>query len=110
MREAKFDLGDVVCHKASGECGIIVGINMRCSVHPPISAYHMAGDRSECEIEFAGSYELSVRLGKVLDSVDEDVLEKVGINVQGHTVYDEMPSNAHQKVVSGSGAESEGMV
>ena len=77
MSEAKFQLGDLVCHKANGERGVVTDIAMRCTVHPGISAAHIGGSSDACDFVFAGTYELSVRLGKVIDGIDEDVLELV---------------------------------
>ena len=75
MREAKFQLGDIVYHKASGERGVVTSMNMRCTVHDPFDAAHIIGNRADCEFVFAGTYDLSIGLGGVLEGIDEDVLE-----------------------------------
>jgi hypothetical protein len=77
MSEAKFQIGDTVYHKASGERGVVANMAVRCTVHPPMHSAHVIGSRGECEYVFAGAYDLSVGLGKVMEGVDEDVLELV---------------------------------
>ncbi len=75
MREAKFQMGDTVYHKASGERGVVTDIAMRCTVHPLVHLAHISGSRDECDFVFAGTYELSVGLDREIERVDEDVLE-----------------------------------
>ena len=40
MREAKFQVGDTVYHKSSGERGVVTGWSMTCTVHPAMSVSH----------------------------------------------------------------------
>ena len=76
VKEAKFKVGDLVCHKASGEKGVIVHVDMRCTVHPEFYAAHLAGRLDECVLGFSGTYALSVGLEKdVVDEVAEELLE-----------------------------------
>ena len=77
MGEAKFQIGDIVYHKASGERGVVTDMAMRCTVHPPMQLAHVLGAKADCQFVFAGTYELSVGLGRVAEEVDEDVLELV---------------------------------
>jgi len=75
MTKPRFEPGDVVRHKASGERGVITGVGMRCTVHLGIRAIACLGKSDECEREFDGTYDLSATLGTTLDDVSEGVLE-----------------------------------
>ncbi len=102
MSEAKFQIGDTVYHKASGERGVVVDMAMRCTVHPPMHSAHLfGGSRGECEFVFAGTYDLSVGLGRVMEGIDEDVLElgsKIGES-NPESESDKPPMDLYEKCV-----------
>ena len=77
MTKPRFRLGDLVRHKASGERGVITGVGMRCTAHPPCHPSHFFGQADECEFEFDGTYDLSTTLANSSENVCEGVLERV---------------------------------
>lgn len=73
-RKPKFEKGDLVRHRASGELGIISYVGVVCLTHPGLDALsveHLSGVK--CEWAFSGSY--SVSLGFTKDSFDTPEFE-----------------------------------
>jgi hypothetical protein len=107
MSEAKFQIGDAVYHKASGERGVVADMAMRCTVHPLLHSAHVfGGNRGECEYVFAGTYDLSVGLGRVMEGIDEDVLKlgrKIGesnADVVWHSVNELLPEDDERVLIA----------
>lgn len=67
----RFNRGDVVRHRASGQCAVVISPLMKC-VNPEHSL-HIKGFTDECVIEFAGSY----RLDCGFDCEDFDYAEEL---------------------------------
>lgn len=68
-REAKFKQGDLVKHRASGQRGVVSSCLTSCVNHSfPFSLCSMRFDKSECDFQFCGLYELSTEFQK--DNID----------------------------------------
>ncbi|MDH4319407.1 MAG: YccV family DNA-binding protein [Desulfobulbaceae bacterium] len=68
----KFEIGDTVRHKTSGERGVITGAISSCTEHT-IGIQCYANDFN-CQTEFTGKYEISTGFNSEIE-VDEILIE-----------------------------------
>jgi len=75
----KFQIGDRVKHRGSGEVGIIIGISTTCVFHTPrhpLDFCSMRTDKEKCDFQPNGYYDLSIGFEKEIKFIDGNLLEK----------------------------------
>lgn len=79
MPDPKFQRGDLVRHRASGEVAVVVDHGRRCTKHAgdPYTYAHLRGWRDDCVFEFNGSYDLDLGFREDVVTVEEFLLEAV---------------------------------
>lgn len=70
-----FDIGDLVKHRASGQVGIIKGINEKCVNPIHINTLYCISGKG-CFYRPSGTYDLSIGLKESIDEIDGYLLEK----------------------------------
>ncbi len=79
--EPKFNVGDLVRHRASGKLVIVTGQNYRCIEPAHVTRFgHVISPRPLrplCKPGFAGTYNVSVDFGDELEFVSELLLETI---------------------------------
>ena len=73
----KFKIGDSVRHRASGEFGIIREVHETCTIHQhPFALCSMKFDKSQCDFQPSGFYDISFGFGRMIVLVDGALLER----------------------------------
>lgn len=80
MSDPKFQRGELVRHRASGEVAVVVARLFRCTKHKgegEALTHHWNGFGQDCNLEFTGGYDLDLGFKEDVATVEEYLLERV---------------------------------